>query len=60
MLTCRSSALAAGLGWSLPIGGSVLANQLLQLGQRHAKLGDQPGLAKLLAGVVPQLYRSAC
>ncbi|GLC59948.1 hypothetical protein PLESTB_001557000 [Pleodorina starrii] len=54
---CRSSALAAGLGWSGPLGGSVLAQQLLQLGELHARVTDA-GLSQVLAGVVPLLYRS--
>lgn len=52
----RSSALAAGLGWSLPLSGSVLATQLLQLGQMHGSVHDE-GLARTLASVVPQLYK---
>jgi hypothetical protein len=53
----RSSALSSGLGWSTPLGGSILAHQLLCLGEMHRSIqGDQP-LAKVLAGVVPQLYR---
>eukprot|EP00798_Chlamydomonas_sp_ICE-L_P006706 gene6706-3376_t len=53
---CRSSALAAGLGWASPIGGGVLAHQLLQLGLTHSHV-DKPDTAKLLASVVPQMYR---
>ncbi|EFJ44918.1 hypothetical protein VOLCADRAFT_118510 [Volvox carteri f. nagariensis] len=54
---CRSSALAAGLGWSGRLGGSVLAQQLLQLGEMHTQVTD-PALSQVLAGVVPLLYRS--
>ncbi|KXZ55127.1 hypothetical protein GPECTOR_3g279 [Gonium pectorale] len=54
---CRSSALAAGLGWSAPLPGSVLAQQLLQLGELHSSVSD-PSLSQVLAGVVPLLYRS--
>ncbi|GFR39741.1 hypothetical protein Agub_g223, partial [Astrephomene gubernaculifera] len=53
----RSSALAAGLGWNAPLGGSVLAQQLLQLGELHARVTD-PSLSQVLAAVVPQLYRA--
>lgn len=42
---CRSSALAAGLGWTQPLGGSVLAQQLLQLGGRVESGGVQCGTA---------------
>lgn len=52
----RSSALSAGLGWALPLRGSVLAQQLLHLGQLHATVPDA-NVAKHLAGLVPQLYR---
>eukprot|EP00198_Chlamydomonas_reinhardtii_P000860 XP_001690195.1 predicted protein [Chlamydomonas reinhardtii] len=52
-----SSALAAGLGWGAPLAGSVLAQQLLQLGEMHARVSDA-GLSQELAGVVPLLYRS--
>ncbi len=31
----RSSALAAGLGWSSPLSGKVLGTQLLSLGRMH-------------------------
>ncbi|GAX84471.1 hypothetical protein CEUSTIGMA_g11891.t1 [Chlamydomonas eustigma] len=53
---CRSSALAEGLGWSLPLKGGVLATQLLELGKLHSRVEDSQ-LARLLAGVVPHLYR---
>lgn len=45
-----------GLGWSLPLRGSVLAQQLLHLGQIHGTVPDA-NVAKQLAGLVPQLYR---
>ncbi len=41
---CRSSALAAGLGWTLPLGASVLATQLLQLGGWVGRHLAWPGL----------------
>lgn len=53
---CRSGALASGLGWSAPLGADVLAAQLRALGELHARVSDQ-GTARLLASVVPQLYR---
>ncbi|MEW5316662.1 MAG: hypothetical protein WDW38_008017 [Sanguina aurantia] len=53
---CRSSALSSGLGWSSPVRGPVLAQQLQHLGQIHATVSNQ-GIAKQLAGLVPQLYR---
>lgn len=39
------------------MGGSVLAHQLLRLGQMHGRVGS-PALAKTLATVVPVLYRA--
>lgn len=54
--SCRSSALAAGLRWAEPLGGAVLASQLLELGKMHKSVTDD-ALARFLAGIVPQLYR---
>jgi len=55
---CRSSSLAAGLGWSQRLSGAVLANQLLHLGRNHATVKDE-SVARTLAGVFPQIYRYA-
>ena len=48
--------MAAGLRWSEPLGGAILASQLLNLGRMHRKVTDD-SFARFLAGIVPQMYR---
>ena len=44
-----------GLGWSMPLGGSVLAQQLLELGELHSCVQDT-AMCQRLASAVPTLY----
>lgn len=56
---CRSAALAEGLGWSQPLNASILANQLTNLGCKHAA-GDVRDIHILqqVAQAVPQIYNA--
>ncbi len=55
----RSGALTEGLGWSAPLGGSVLAQQLRQLGDVHRHV-DDTAMCQRLASAVPTLYSAIC
>ncbi len=56
-LTCRSTVLAEGLGWSAPINGSVVGTQLASMGAMHpAGQVTDVVLQQRLARAVPQIY----
>ena len=47
--------MAEGLGWLLPVPGSILANQLAELGRMHPISKDtDEKTAQLLAAAVPR------
>ncbi|KAL9266715.1 Sacsin-like protein, partial [Drosera capensis] len=52
---CSSTALSYHLGWSSPIGGSVIAAQLLELGKNNDFVTDQV-FRQELAQVMPRIY----
>ena len=51
----RSHHLLHRMGWDVPIGGSVLAAQLLELGKMRVE-GEGPSLGPALAAAVPLMY----
>ena len=57
--TCRSAVLAEGLGWTQPLNASILANQLISVGSKHAagQVSDVH-LLQQLAQAVPQIYNA--
>ncbi|KAI5066266.1 hypothetical protein GOP47_0018890 [Adiantum capillus-veneris] len=52
---CQSGFLAQKLGWTSPLGGNVLAAQLLELGRDQAHAGSQSS-KQTLATVIPKMY----